>query len=69
MKPAEQARGGRCGAKNTSGEPCICSRWRGHAGQHRGPSSGEFYGGSRYEWDDEETFPFDPPFAGGGHRE
>lgn len=50
MKPNEQAKQGRCGAVNQDGEPCVCSRWRGHPGVHRGPSQGHFYSGARFEW-------------------
>lgn len=45
--PAEQARLGRCGATHqfSSKTVFVCSRWRGHIGEHRGRPKGEFYGG------------------------
>ncbi len=57
LKPNEQARKGRCGAINSEGEPTVCTRWRGHAGPHRGPSQGQFYSGARYEWNSAPTAP------------
>ena len=53
-KPGEAAKQGRCGAINQDGEPCICFRWRGHEGPHRGSRKGNFYLGCRAEWTDAE---------------
>lgn len=61
-RPNDQARGGRCGAVNQDGEPCVCSRWRGHDGNHRGPSTGGFYGGGRFEWE-QNTVNANIPFV------
>lgn len=54
-QPAEQAKAGRCNAAETFGtayesETAFCTRWKGHAGPHRGPVLGSFYGGARHEW-------------------
>ena len=50
---AGSRRGERCHAIYQDGELCICFRWRGHDGPHRGAQKGWFYRGARFEWTDD----------------
>ena len=68
-RPAEQAKGGRCNARDAvrllSGDrlTVVCARWAGHGGPHRGCAAGQFYGYQRYEWRGTN----DPARVVGGH--